>query len=255
LSQRTQQYVIRYLNVFGWPVGNRTLVKRLSSAYSTIELQASELFRIPPSGSPAQAGERPSNLRSIVVQAIPRGRVDGTFSELNYSSTKVLYNISRVVVSLLGAFWWVREDSNLLSTRQGIYSPPQLTVVAAHPNCIIWCRMRESNSHQRITKPLYCHCTNAALLVDPKRIELLLSPCKGDMLPLSSKARYWHQCKDLNPDKRFWRPLCYRYTTLINSSQGLKRFAGHLYWYTQETDRGDRLYSSPATELMRGYFT
>lgn len=60
----------------GWPVGNRTLVKRLSSAYSTIELQA---IRI----------------------------------------------------------WWVRKDSNLLSTRQGIYSPPQLAVVAAHPNCII----------------------------------------------------------------------------------------------------------------------
>lgn len=31
--------------------------------------------------------------------------------------------------------WWVRKDSNLLSTRQGIYSPPQLAVVAAHPNC------------------------------------------------------------------------------------------------------------------------
>ena len=34
------------LPIIGWPVGNRTLVKRLSSAYSTIELQASEYFRI-----------------------------------------------------------------------------------------------------------------------------------------------------------------------------------------------------------------
>lgn len=78
-----------------------------------------------------------------------------------------------------------------------------------------WCPLRESNSQPLITKQLLCHLTKRALLVDPKRIELLLSPCKGDMLPLSSRARYWHQCKDLNPDKRFWRPLCYRYTTLI----------------------------------------
>ena len=28
----------------GWPVGNRTLVKRLSSAYSTIELQAIRIW-------------------------------------------------------------------------------------------------------------------------------------------------------------------------------------------------------------------
>ena len=48
-----------------------------------------------------------------------------------------------------------------------------------------WCRMRESNSHQRITKPLYCHCTNAALLVEDIGIEPITLPCKGSVFPLA----------------------------------------------------------------------
>ena len=33
----------------------------------------------------------------------------------------------------------------------------------------------------------------------------------------------WHQRKDSNPDKQFWRLPCYRYTTLIMAeSQGVE---------------------------------
>ena len=127
--------------------------------------------------------------------------------------------------------------------------------------------MRESNSHQRITKPLYCHYTNAALLVEDIGIEPITLPCKGSVFPLalipqnllplaskplrtglaipprnngrcvfisctapyairhlqykSSAAADWHQCKDLNPDKQFWRLPCYRYTTLIYRGRAL----------------------------------
>ena len=109
----------------GWPVGNRTLVKRLSSAYSTIELQA---IRI----------------------------------------------------------WWAGAVT-IHSLKDGFYRPTARTTSFTCP-----------------------------LLVDRKRIELLPSPCKGDVLPLSLAARYSvhlaglaHCAKEVSNPALSTFPSCY----------------------------------------------
>ena len=102
---------------------------------------------------------------------------------------KVKYNINHFISLKI---WRRSQESNLvLKVLETCGLPFSLTNIT-------WCRMRESNSHQRITKPLYCHCTNAANWSEQQDLNPRPSAPKADALPDCAILRYWLPPQDSN---------------------------------------------------------
>ena len=126
---------------------------------------------------------------------------------------------------------------------------PQTVVLPLHYKPHIWLRGKGLNLDLIGYEPSVLPYTTSAILEWITGLEPVLMTWQAIVLPLYD-THIWHRCRDLNPDKQFWRLSCCRYTTPIFGTRRGDRtpdlvlvrhllIPAELYGYISSSSSGD----------------